>query len=296
MVRKRGVARRSFARRRARRVKKYDHHVIPKRFKIYLPRMSELLEEELPLCVLCEEPTMALLLSLGVQTSEWQYYLGFMKRMVELYLTFTSETLQMEKDSLITEYVYRGKDKDVLEQVQDVAEGCVGILSCETVFNCLEPDLSTWIEKWQQDFPEGHNTWWDVSMCFSPLMVYIAYVDASGWDRFVILKMTDGSVQFASPVGADYLTNPTLQNATFFVYNTVVRNYYVFSIRGKYVILKTNAGNVEIWKDGVLIFTLPDASVVVAGASFWWVYGISPSGKHVIAVTDTKKIVCFEGS
>jgi len=138
MVRKRGVARRSFSHRRVRRVKKYDHHVIPKRFKIYLPHMEPNWEDEAPPFVECETPTMELLEALGVASDEWQYYLGFMKRMIELYLNFTAETLQKEKDSLIAEYVYRGKDKEVLEAVQEQAAECAGVI--------VEMDL------WTRDF------------------------------------------------------------------------------------------------------------------------------------------------
>lgn len=138
MVRKRGVARKSFARRRVRRVKKYDHNVIPKRFKVYLPRMAQLLEPKLAVEVGCETPTMELLETLDVPTEEWPYYLGFMKRMIVLYRNFTSETLASEKESLITEYVLRGKDRDVLEEVQEVAAACA-----EAIF---EMDL------WTRDF------------------------------------------------------------------------------------------------------------------------------------------------
>jgi len=128
MTRKRGVARRSYAQRRVRRVKKYDHNVIPRRFKIQLPDFADRLKPPLDIHVECEEPTMELLEALGVASDEWQYYLGFMKRMIELYLNFTAETLQKEKDSLIAEYVLRGKDKDVLEEVQEQAAECAGVI------------------------------------------------------------------------------------------------------------------------------------------------------------------------
>jgi len=127
MVRRRPTARKSFAHRRVRRIQKYDHHVVPRRFKIYLPDMSDLLKDKLEPHVECEEPTMLELESKGVPQNEWQYYLGFMKRMLDLYRTFIGETLQQEKDSLIAEYVLRGKDKEVLEQVQEVARNCAGI-------------------------------------------------------------------------------------------------------------------------------------------------------------------------
>jgi hypothetical protein len=124
MVRARGVARKSFARRRVRRVKKYDHHVIPLRFKLQLPDMADRLEPKLDVHVLCETPTMELLETLGVPLAEYPYYLGFMKRMVVIYQTFTADTLVKERDSLIAEYVLRGKSEDVLEQIEEVAALC----------------------------------------------------------------------------------------------------------------------------------------------------------------------------
>lgn len=128
MPRKRGVARKSFARRRIRRVKKWDHTALPRRFKLYLPYMADLLEENMPPPVDCEIPTMALLELEGVPTAEWPYYLGFMKRMLELYTKFTEATLQSEKTSLIEEYVLREKNRTILESVQLIAEECAGVL------------------------------------------------------------------------------------------------------------------------------------------------------------------------
>jgi hypothetical protein len=124
MVRARGVARKSFARRRVRRVKKYDHHVLPLRFKLQLPDMADRLKPKLDVHVLCETPTMELLETLGVPLAEYPYYLGFMKRMVVIYQTFTADTLVKERDALIAEYVLRGKSEDVLEQIEEVAALC----------------------------------------------------------------------------------------------------------------------------------------------------------------------------
>jgi len=75
----------------------------------------------------CEEPTMEELETKGVPEEEWPYYLGYMKRMLAFYRQYTGATLQLEKTSLIEEYVLRGKNRDVLEQVQDVTEECAGI-------------------------------------------------------------------------------------------------------------------------------------------------------------------------
>ena len=80
---------------------------------------------EAPPSVECEEPTMEELQTKGVPEAEWPYYLGYMKRMLIFYRQYTEGTLQLEKTNLIEEYVLRGYDRDVLEQVQEVARECV---------------------------------------------------------------------------------------------------------------------------------------------------------------------------
>jgi len=271
MVRKRGVARRSSSHRRVRRVKKYDHHVIPKRFKIYLPRMSDLLEEELPPCVLCEEPTMALLQSLGVPTEEWQYYLGFMKRMIEFYQSFTSETLQKEKDSLIAEYVLRGKDKDVLEQVQIQAEICVGV---------RVPELE-----------EGN---------FSSYSIIASFDDA---DSFAGMRSQDGIfngneekitiIDTENMIVKTYDIPSLTLGATLF--NDITEfdgdggnpHYHKKSIYGTYLVLSATDGvsteidRIRIFKNGAQLQTLTYADLGLDDNSIYNM-AISPTGKYII--------------
>jgi len=271
MVRKRGVARKSFSHRRVRRVEKYNHHVVPRRFKIYLPRMSDLLEEELPPCVLCEEPTMALLQSLGVPTDEWQYYLGFMKRMIELYLTFTSETLQKEKDSLIAEYVYRGKDKDVLEQVQIQVEICLGV---------RVPELE-----------EGN---------FSSYSIIASFDDA---DSFAGMRSQDGIfngneekitiIDTENMIVKTYDIPSLTLGATLF--NDITEfdgdggnpHYHKKSIYGTYLVLSATDGvsteidRIRIFKNGAQLQTLTYADLGLDDNSIYNV-AISPTGIYII--------------
>jgi len=153
MVRKRGVARKSSPHRRVRRVKKYDHVVIPRRFKIQLPDLSDRIEPELKEFVELEPFVEAELTVKGVPTSQWQYYHGFAKRMLALYLNFTGETLQKEKQSLINEYVLRGYSLNVLEQEQDVVEKyVVPPLNCADVKACLEGNYSSWAFQWKRAY------------------------------------------------------------------------------------------------------------------------------------------------
>ena len=275
MTRKRGVARKSFARRRARRVKKYDHNVIPKRFKIYLPRMSDLLEEELPPCVLCEEPTMALLQSLGVPTDEWQYYLGFMKRMVELYLTFTSETLQKEKDSLIAEYVLRGKDKDVLEQVQEVAAGCAGVYVPPVVIELEEGDFSSYNIIASFDDADSFAGMRSQDGIFNGNEEKITIIDTENMivKTYDIPSLTLGAALF--------------NDITEFDGDGGNPHYHKKSIYGTYLVLSATDGvsteidRIRIFKNGAQLQTLTYADLGLDDNSIYNM-AISPTGKYII--------------
>jgi len=304
MVRKRGVARTSFARRRVRRVKKYDHNVIPKRFKILLPDIADRWKPPTETHVECEEPTMLLLASLGVPQDEWQYYLGYMKRMLELYKKFSSASLQLEKDSLISEYVLRGKDKSVLEEVQEVAANCSeGIfelpLNCADVKACLEGDYSSWSKMWEWDFIDGLDSVYEVSIAIAPTFLNIWYYDGSSWMRVAAINISDSSTISITTAGTDYTNRyPNLSKDYAHKYDVLVSDYGAsFSILAKYVVYILNGKTkFSVWKDGVEVWVSPLASIVVVGASNFAAVGISSDGKYVIAVTDTKKLVCFEGS
>jgi len=279
MVRKRGVARRSFAHRRVRRIEKYDHHVIPRRFKLQLPEFANRLEDPLWIYVMCEEPTMVLLKDLGVPTSQWQYYIGFMKRMVELYLNFTEETLAKEKESLITEYVLRGKDKDVLEQVQIVAEGCVGIVvSCDQVKACLEGNYSSWAFQWKRGY--GGDSY----PCDTPHIINVN--ESSDWIWIYDLgvlhiqqsKISDGTLLSEFEV-LDY------------GYGLEFINY---SLLMKYFAIVIDDGGVpylKIYKNGSLQQSINLQTVCGwTDVSVYYVVSISTDGKY-IWVTNNRGVV-----
>ena len=174
MPRARPGARKTTARRRIQRyIVKVTHHVTPLRVKRLLPAMLEQFEEKEPPYVECETPTMAKLEELGVPTEEWPYYIGFMKRMLALYKTYTGLTLLIERAALLTEYYLRGYDVAILAAIDEVAAGCAGvpyvhiitcddvkacltILTCEDVIACLpgivEVDYTAYAFKWKQGY------------------------------------------------------------------------------------------------------------------------------------------------
>jgi len=281
MVRKRGVARTSFARRRVRRVKKYDHNVIPLRFKVQLPDMADRLKPPLNIHVECEVPTMELLETLNVPTAEWVYYLGFMKRMVELYRNFTSETLQSEKDSLISEYVLRGKDKNVLEQVQTIAEVCVGIVvSCTEVKACLEGNYTNWTYQWQQ------NT------TTEPMIFYVNEPDNYLWTRDIVREfdrwqLSDGTLLTT----LDTLEYPF--NASEFRFLSVLSKYFAFvDDEGGVPVLK-------VYKDGVVQQTL-DLNALCGWTDVGpnaYITSMTYDGKYIMVYCfDATQIALFKGS
>lgn len=123
MGKRRGVARRSFARRRVRRIRdNWDPFTIPRRFKLLEFERQTRLQFELERYVGLEPDLDDELTLKGVPTDEWPYLYGYSKRMYELYLKFTGETLQLEKQSLTNEYVLRGYSLTVLQQLQDVVD------------------------------------------------------------------------------------------------------------------------------------------------------------------------------
>ena len=164
-------------------------------------------------------------------------------------------------------------------------------------FPALEGDYSTWTKKWEYDFPQGLDFSGYVCITFSPDHLTIAYVDGDGDYRFVIINVTDASEVFTSPAGSSYIgSRPENIFKTSFHFNTLTAGRG-FSIMGKYsLIIDDGWDNLEVWKDGVKVWTSPLASEVVSGASMFLTWGIRYDGKYVIAVTDNDKLVCFEGS
>lgn len=145
MGRRRGVARKSTARRRIfRSITKWDPWVIPLQFKLLQRGMIKRLRTAIDDTVGIEQPTQDELTVKGVLTDQWPYLIGFNKKMLMLYRTFTGETLQNEKQSLINEYVLRGYPLNVLEQLQDVVEAYLGLYAPEFFDGGETGDASKW--------------------------------------------------------------------------------------------------------------------------------------------------------
>ncbi len=166
----------------------------------------------------------------------------------------------------------------------------------------LEGDYSSWSELWEYDFPDGLGQSHYCSIFFSPDYLYILYEDGSvgAYSRYAIIGITDASSKYLSPSDSNYLGDfPDTSYARLPLYNTLayaLNGASCFSILGKYsLIVLDGFTKFEIWKDGVKTFTSPLASEVVSEASKFYCIGMRYDGKYVIAVTDTKKLVCFVG-
>jgi len=279
MVRKRGVARTSFAHRRVRRVKKYDHNVVPKRFKIQLPDLSDRIEEALKEYVELEPYVEAELTVKGVPTNEWRYYHGFAKRMLALYLNFTGETLQKEKQSLINEYVLRGHSLNVLEQEQDVVEKyVVPPLNCAEVKACLEGDYTSWTLQWKR----GYNG--DAYPVDCPRIINInesadvIWIYDNGTQHIQQSKLSDGTLQSEFQV-LDY--GWTLE-------------FINYSLLTKYFAIVRNVGGVphlQIYKDGSLQQSINLQTICGwTDVGVYYVVSMSTDGKY-IWVTNNRGVV-----
>ena len=255
--------------------------------------MQQLWQNIAPVHVDCEEPTMLLLDSFEVPEAEWPWYLGYMKRMIKLYENFTDATLENEKTSLINEYVLRGKDRTILEEIQPVAAECAG-------FEVIEGNYRTWNKIWEYNFPDGLAASFYVTATFNRQYIYMQYQDSASYYRFSVIKFADGSQQFINPSSTHYLCySGEIDPALYFLYNTLVYAQYggaSFSILAKYaLILRTGGNRLEVWKDGALTWTSPAASAVVSGATTFMDMAIRYDGKYIVAVTDNNVMVCFEG-
>lgn len=307
MVRHRPKARRTSTRRRVKRYRtKWSYKVIPERIKRMLHdsphHMWEEWEDTAPPPVLCEEPTMRELESKGVPEVEWPYYLGYMKRMCQLYKKYQGATLLSEKDSLIAEYVLRGYDKEILQQVQEVAANCAEAiyLSCPMIYACLEGTYTAWAHLWDIDFPQGLGAA-EVAITTDETYLYILYDDAAGNNRLWIVDITDGSTVWISPAGADYtIGNPNLTQQRWLIYNSLAGLWVggaSFTILGKYILtLDATATNLLIFSEGALLWTSPAPNVIHPASSTWVVGFVTRSGRYVVAVTDVNRLICFEGS
>jgi len=276
MVRKRGVARKSSSHRRVRRVKKYDHHVIPKRFKIQLPDLSDRLEPELKDSVELEPLVEEELTVKGVPQSEWQYYEGFAKRMLSLYRHFTGETLQIEKTNLIEEYVLRGKDRDVLEQEQDVVEKyVVPPLNCAEVKACLEGDYTSYAIITSFDDVDSVASYRAQNAVFN-----------ADEDKIVILDIETLTLKTYN-IATNTLGAAIATDMSEWVSGAWDPHYPKKSILGTYlVVLGYTAGygncdRIRILKDGAQIQTLTDTDLGLQDNSIRNV-AMSPTGKYII--------------
>jgi len=109
-------------RRRIYRLKtKWTHDVLARRFKVLEYERPKELEWELDVLDKLEKLCFAKLATLGVPEEDWEYYLGYAKRLFVRALKFTSETYALERESLRNEYILRGWDANVLDQLEPFA-------------------------------------------------------------------------------------------------------------------------------------------------------------------------------
>lgn len=283
MPRARPGARKSSARRRAKRYRtKWTHHVIPRRFKrlLFEPphHIWQEWEEEEPPFVECEEPTIAELSSKNVPDADWPYYLGFMKRMLEILRKYTGTTLELEQQSLIEEYVLRGWPRDLLEQVQAVAEECaqnIRYLYCGCYTDpaiIVKVDLSTFTRVTALTLPIGYTTTNDLvrhgrylyhlASTSPPLISKIDLAPFTQVDTLTLL-VADTNAQTALVVG-DYMYVGT-DDSQVPTTARIVKIHLPTFTRVAHLLL--NVGETSVWglaeKDGFLYASIEETPGIV---------------------------------
>lgn len=295
MPRARPGARKTTARRRIFRYRtKWTHQVIPRRFKVLLDDMIDEYEEAEPPFVECEEPTMAELTVKGVPEAEWPYYLGYMKRMLALYRTYTGETLQLEKTNLIEEYVLRGKERHVLEQVQEVAAECAGVppvppFTCEDVLDCLEGIIEGEYTSYAAQWKRAHAG-------LEGIFNYPVHFDEAN-NKICLLGNSAGTFTTRDlDTGLNPVVIATLDLAPG---QAVIRSKSAHEKYFAYIINIGGKPNIRIYKDGVLLQTIDLSLAPISWVIVWnaYIVNVSATGKYIVIENQgTNEYALIEGS
>jgi len=166
----------------------------------------------------------------------------------------------------------------------------------------LEGDYSSWAEIWEYSFTDDLDSTSDVWLIFGVSYAYLHYEDdqVSKKRRFAVIDLSDGSNHFISDSGVEYTNLLALNDIGIPRFNQLVNvenGGMAYSIRGKYLMISQEGNTTfEVWKEGTKVWTSPTAATAVSGASNYESVAISHDGKYIIALVDTKKLVCFEGS
>lgn len=95
---------------------------MPIRFKKLMPLMATELNWEQDVLLLLEEDVYPYLQAQGVPPDQWLYYRDFAFRIWERRVHFNDATFQLEKTSLLNEFVWRGLNLTHLDAIQVFAE------------------------------------------------------------------------------------------------------------------------------------------------------------------------------
>jgi len=109
-------------RRQIRFREKYQHRTVPLRFKVYLPRMNELINTELINLDELERQIYDKLDSLGTPSNLYPFYMAFAKRCFETYLQFSDVTAEEEVGLLKQEFILRLLDSATLDQLATICK------------------------------------------------------------------------------------------------------------------------------------------------------------------------------
>jgi len=90
---------------------------VPLRFKLYLPRMEQLLNTELINLDALEVQIYQKLEELAISADRWPFYMAFSKRCFREFLGFSEATAENDVALLRQEFILRGLDSAVLDQL-----------------------------------------------------------------------------------------------------------------------------------------------------------------------------------
>ena len=162
-----------------------------------------------------------------------------------------------------------------------------------------EGDYTTWTLKWIKDVPNGlygpsHDWYIGAQLNDRNNQLLLFWYDSNRDTRFGIYDFSDGTTIHETPADT-YSAIPHMKytDAILYGYSYLCGSVSI-SLQSYVLMSNERCDGIEVWRGGTSALyihdiTIDEASTIRHG-------GISPTGKYIIILTNSAKVLCYEGS
>lgn len=173
---------------------------------------------------------------------------------------------------------------------------CAHQLGDEVLFDrdMLEGNWTTYTHLWTRAITNGY-TFGQIAHSIDTLrnLFYQEWRDAANWYRFGVYALNTGVPTFESPALAHYI-QASLQ-VFLRVFASNLTTIAQVSSHARYIVLMRNNGvDLEVWKDGAMLWTV-DISTIDLAATGIDSLTMSQDGRYLLVLSDTPNLLCFRG-